>query len=56
MPRVLAGPIDVMSLRVREFVVAIPKPGGEDRTAFRKRDHDFVIEAFRRNKLKDRSN
>jgi hypothetical protein len=27
MPRVLAGPIDAMSLRVREFVVAIPKPG-----------------------------
>jgi RNA polymerase sigma-70 factor (ECF subfamily) len=48
MRRVSAGPNDVMSLWLREFAVAISGRGGVD--------HDFVITAFRRNKLKDRPN
>jgi RNA polymerase sigma-70 factor, ECF subfamily len=51
-PRVSAGSIDVMSLPVAVFVVAILR-----RHVTREgSDHDFVIGALRRNKLKDRPN
>jgi hypothetical protein len=50
--RVSAGPIDVMSLGMKPFV-AIPDPIDRSKscpTAY----HEFVIDSWRRNKLKKR--
>jgi RNA polymerase sigma-70 factor (ECF subfamily) len=51
---VRAGAIDVMSLPGPNFSVAVG--GCKERPASGSSDHDFVIKAFRGNKLKDRPN
>ena len=54
--RVSAGAIDVKSLRCGKRSRAIPESGAMAATRAESLDHEFVIGAFGRNKLKDRPN